>query len=173
VIGRLPTRAVKVKDSDLDPAILEVLREVRRSFEPYGWRVTVERAGKSLSFQFRNPLSPVLLGLGLGPKPEREELRQRLQRFLRDEDEFSKVQSARPPRNKRRLLGALRGGSAHNGWSRETFTQVVDLLYEARVIVRSELDWLTAVGPAVYPSWLSPPSSRRPSDAIEVDSTAD
>jgi hypothetical protein len=168
-----PTRAVKVKDRELDPAIREVLREARRSLAPYGWRVTVERAGKSLSFEFRNPLSPILLGLGLGANPERGELRQTLQRFLKDEDEFSRVQSARPPRNKRRLLGALRGGSAHNEWSPETFSQVIDLLYEARVIVRSEFDWLTTVGPAVYPSWLSSPSSGRRSGGIEADSTSD
>jgi hypothetical protein len=173
VAGTLPTRAVKVKDRELDPVIREVLREVRRSLAPHGWRVTVERAGKNLSFEFRNPLSPILLGLGLGPKPERGELRQRLQRFLKDEEEFSRVQSARPPRNKRRLLGALRGGSAHNEWSLETFSQVIALLYEARVIVRSEFDWLTAVGPAVDPSWLSSPSSSRRSGAIEVDSTSD
>jgi hypothetical protein len=71
--------------------------------------------------------------------------------YLDRKDEFQKIKGARPPRRKRKLLGALRGGAAHYGWSRDTFDQVTDLLYEARVLYREEWDWLRAVGPASLP----------------------
>lgn len=165
---QLPKRAIKVQDRALDPSILQVLHEARRAVGADGWAVRVERTGTALSFEFRSPLSPVQLGLGLGPNPHSKDLGRRLRSFLKDEEEFSRVPAAQPPPKKRRLLGAMRGGAASYGWSTEMFGQVVDLLYEARVIGRAEWDWLKSVGPAVNPSWLSPPSPASAKVATEV-----
>jgi hypothetical protein len=137
------------EDSEsLTPEIREIVEEVRQTEGGRGWTVIAVHGPGGLRLQFANPLSPAFLGLGLGHDPDPSDARGRLVRYLDVQPEFVALRGARPPRGKRGLLGALRGGAGSYGWSSQTFREVTDLLYEARVITREEADWLQAVGPA-------------------------
>jgi hypothetical protein len=130
------------------PEIREIVEEVRQTLGERGWTVTAVLGPGGLRLEFANPLSPALLTLGLGPDPVPSDVRERLLTYIDVQPEFVALRGARPPRGKRGLMGALRGGAGSYGWSSQTFREVTDLLYEARVITREEADWLQAVGPA-------------------------
>src|SRR6266516_3760279 len=55
----LIVKGVRLADEDLSESLHELLAEVRAELGPYGWSVYAEQLGKQLSFEFRNPLSPV------------------------------------------------------------------------------------------------------------------
>jgi len=133
----------------LAPEIGKVIEQFREDVHARGWTVSaVLGTGGRLRLEFANPLSPTLLGLGLGDHPVPSDVSERVARYIDVEPEFVALSRARPPRGKRKLLGALRGGAGSYGWSSKTFREVTDLLYETRVITREEADWLQTVGPA-------------------------
>lgn len=141
-------KAVKISDNLLDLPIRQVLDEARTAFEPYGWTIHAEKIGTHLSFEFNNPLSPVETGFvfesGLTPAEIKEQLKEHTA-----DPEFARVNSAPPPRRRRRVLGQLRWSATWYDWSNEVFLQVVEFLRGSRTISAEEGDWLEAVGPYV------------------------
>ena len=135
----------------LTPEMRGILDEIRQLVHLHGWTIRVVHSGAGLRLEFVSPLSPVLIGFGLGSNPVPDVVRKEVLEYIDVQPEFVAVRKARPPRGKRKLLGALRGGAGSYGWSPQVFREVTDLLYEARVITRQEADWLQMVGPAALP----------------------
>lgn len=92
-----------------------------------------------------------MISFGIGPGEHHDKLRSRMHDFMSQEDEFLATRAAMPPRRKRRLLGAIRGGAGSYGWADPVYRQVTNLLYETHVLSREELAWLQTVGPAGVP----------------------
>jgi hypothetical protein len=140
----------KVADDDLEPGIRRVLDEIRAAFEPDGWKVHVERpASQNLSFEFRNPLSPIATGMVFKSDLPPAELRQRLDEHVQEEPEFAHMKRFDPPRRKRELLSSVRWAATWYGWSDRVFEEVLDSLLGLRVLSREEWTWLMKVGPTV------------------------
>lgn len=148
---RKPTR---VLEKDLSPAIRRLLGAIRKDLQPHGWTVDVQKSGEHLSFEFRNPLSPVRSGLVFNPGRPTSELKRDLETHISEEPEFAHTKMARPPRRKREFIGGLRWAATSYGWSNEVFHEVVGTLRHFRLLSRDEFDWLSAVGPDVLPEQL-------------------
>src|SRR5437867_8402727 len=116
-----PVKAIRVADEDLSPSIRRLLIDVRNDVEPSGWSVHVEQSGKWLSFEFRNPLSPVATGMVFDPSRPILDIKGELTEHLAAEPEFAHTKLATPPRRKRELLGGLRWAATSYGWSTKVF----------------------------------------------------
>ena len=141
--------AVRVVDEDLNPGIRRLLFGVRKELEPFGWRVHIERSGKQLSFEFRNPLSPVSTGMLFDPGRPLKDINEELIQHVSAEAEFARTKMARPPRRQRELIGGIRWAATSYGWSRKVFREVIDTLRHFRVLSNDEWEWLNTVGPDV------------------------
>lgn len=140
-------RGVKVADEDLDPAIREVLEDMRDAFGPYGWMVHAERRGDNFSFEFSNPLSTMASGIHFDSHRSAIEVRKQLDEHMSSEPEFAQTRLVDPPRRKRHLLGGLRYAANWYGWKDSVFQEMIDTLVGLRVLSREEGTCLTAVGP--------------------------
>jgi len=142
-------RAVKVADEDLNPELLGLLRGVRDELEPYGWSVHIEKSGRHMSVEFRNPLSPVSTGMVFDPSQPVSEVKQELAVHVSDEPEFAHTKLALAPRRKRQLIGGIRWAATSYGWSRKVFLEVIDTLRVFSALSEDEWQWLKTVGPDV------------------------
>jgi hypothetical protein len=138
-----------VSDDSLRPSIRRLLTKVRSELDPYGWRIHVERRGKQLSFEFRNPLSPIATGWIFDPDRPALQLGQELTEQLNAESEFARTKTASAPHRRRQLIGGIRWAAASYGWPDNVFREVVDTLRHYRVLANDEWEWLIAVGPQV------------------------
>jgi hypothetical protein len=144
-----PIKGVRVADDDLSEAIRALLMYLRNDLEPYGWSIHAEQFGKQLSFEFRNPLSPVSTGLMFDPSRSISDIRDELTERLSEEPEFAHTKKATPPRRKRDLIGGIRWAATSYGWSRRVFQEVIDTLRTLSVLSEDEWQWLKTVGPDV------------------------
>ena len=143
-------RGVRVRREDsLAPSTRKLLTHLRKELGPHGWSIYVERRSKQLSFEFRNPLSPVASGWGFDPDRPTPELRAELAEFLKGESEFARTKMASPPRRRRQLVGGIRWASTSFGWSDQVFYELIDTLRHFRVLAGDEWEWLNTVGPQV------------------------
>ena len=142
-------KGIRVADEDLRAGIRGLLTYVRNDLGPFGWSVHVERFGKQLSFEFRNPLSPVSTGMMFDPGRRLSDIKQELTVHLSEEPEFAHTKMAAPPRRKRELAGGIRWAATSYGWSRKVFREVIDTLRTFRVLSDDEWEWLKTVGPDV------------------------
>jgi len=155
-----PVRRGRVRDSELEPYVSELLDHARKAVEPGGWTVHVERS-HYVSLVFTSPLSPEIIGFSLTRQANPDRDRRRLSNFLKKDSEIARLAKVAPPSGKKRLLGGVRGSAATYGWSDETYEQVVNMLAEVRAITTEEWEWLTAVGPAVFPEHVRDEMSQR------------
>jgi hypothetical protein len=142
-------KGVRLADEDLSETIRGLLTEVRNELGPYGWSVHAEQRGKQLSFEFRNPLSPVSSGLIFDPQRSISDIRDELIENLAEEPEFAHTKLAMPPRRKRDLIGGIRWAATSYGWSRRVYDEVIDTLRTFSVLSEDEWHWLKTVGPDV------------------------
>ena len=140
---------IRLADEDLTASIRRLLTGVRNEFGPYGWSVYVEQRGKQLSFEFRNPLSPVSTGMMFDPRLSISQVRDQPAEHVSAEPEFAHTKLAKPPRRKRHLIGGIRWAATSYGWSRKVFQEVIDTLQGFKVISADEWEWLKTVGPDV------------------------
>ncbi len=143
-------RGVRLADEDLSQSLLGLLTEVRAELGPYGWTVYAEQYGKQLSFEFRNPLSPVSTGMMIfDPQRSIADIRSELTENLAEEPEFAHTKLATPPRRKRDIIGGIRWAATSYGWSKKVFEEVIDTLRTFSVLSEDEWHWLKTVGPHV------------------------
>lgn len=146
-----PVKRRRIADDALSTDIRRLLIEARNDLAPYGWSVHVEEAGKTLSFEFRNPLSPVSTGMHFDADRTPSEVKKELDEHFESEPEFARTKLANPPRRKRELIGGLRWAATSYGWSRKVFQDVIDTLRHFHVLSDDEWTWLNTVGPDVLP----------------------
>jgi hypothetical protein len=144
-----PARGVRLADENLSTHIRGLLTKVRNDLGPYGWSVYVDQRGKQLSFEFRNPLSPVSTGMVFDPSRSIADIRKELAEHLNGEPEFAHTKLATPPRRKRNLIGGIRWAATSYGWSQKVFQEVIDTLRGFKVLSEDEWQWLKTVGPDV------------------------
>src|SRR5258708_6750222 len=96
--ARKPAEANRVADEDLSPGIRGLLMNLRIDLEPYGWSVHAERSGKHVSFEFRNPLSPLWSGCVFDPTRPISEIRNDLAVHVGEQPEFARTRLAVGPR---------------------------------------------------------------------------
>ncbi len=142
-------RGVRLADEDLSAGIRGLLTVVRKEFGPYGWSVYVEQRGRQLSFEFRNPLSPVSTGMMFDPRRSITDIRDELTKHISEEPEFAHTKLAKPPRRKRDVMGGIRWAATSYGWSQKVFQEVIDTLRGFKVLSEDEWQWLKTVGPDV------------------------
>jgi hypothetical protein len=142
-------KGIRLADEDLSESLLGLLTEVRAELGPYGWSVYAEQYGKQLSFEFRNPLSPVSRGMVFDPQRSISDIRNELTENLAEEPEFAHTKLAMPPRRKRDIIGGIRWAATSYGWSRKVFEEVIDTLRTFSVLSEDEWHWLKTVGPDV------------------------
>lgn len=147
---RKGAKGTRVADDSLSVGIQELLTEVRSELGSFGWTIHVERRGKRLTFEFRNPLSPLWTGWTFDEDRPLSELREELTEQLTD-PELVRTKSASPPRRKRELIGGLRWAATSYGWSDSVFREVIDTLRRFRVLAGDESGWLKTVGAQVLP----------------------
>jgi hypothetical protein len=109
----------------------------------------VEQSGRQLSFEFRNPLSPVSNGMMFERSRSISDIKRQLAEGIREEPEFARTKMATPPRRKRQLIGGIRWAATSYGWSRKVFREVIDTLRALSVLSEDEWQWLKTVGPDV------------------------
>jgi hypothetical protein len=142
-------KATRVSDAKLSPAVRRFLTIVRKEVEPDGWSVHVEKAGKNLSLEFRNPLSPVWTGISFDPDQPLAAMRADIEYHMSAEPEFARMKKAPPPARRRRVIGGLRWAATSYGWSDRVFRQVIDTLHHFRLLADDEVSWLKTIGPQV------------------------
>lgn len=142
-------KGTRVPDDSLPMGIQDLLAEARGDLGSFGWTIHVERRGKALTFEFRNPLSPVWSGWNFDEDRPVAQLEEDLRGHLNAEPEFLRTKAGTPPRRKRRLVGGLRWAATSYGWSDKVFREVIDTLRYFRTLARDEWEWLNAVGPHV------------------------
>ena len=146
-----PVKRRRIADNALSTGIRRLLIEARNDLAPHGWSVHVEGAGKNMSFEFRNPLSPVWIGMHFDADRTPSEVKKELDEHIKSEPEFARTKLANPPRKKRELIGGLRWAATSYGWSRKVFQDVIDTLRHFHVLSDDEWTWLNTVGPDVLP----------------------
>src|SRR5579864_6722398 len=101
-----PAKRRRVPEKALSADTLDLLTELRTDLGPYGWTVHVEGSrGKNLSFEFRNPLSPVYSGIHFDSGRPHSEVRDQVLEQLNAQPEFARTKMAKPPRRRRALIG--------------------------------------------------------------------
>jgi hypothetical protein len=142
-------KGVRLADEELSESLLGLLTEVRAELGPYGWSVYAEQYGTQLSFEFRNPLSPVSRGMVFDPQRSISDIRNELTDNLAEEPEFAHTKLAMPPRHKRDIIGGIRWAATSYGWSKKVFEEVIDTLRTFSVLSEDDWHWLKTVGPDV------------------------
>jgi hypothetical protein len=145
-------KGVRLADEDLSESLLGFLMEVRAELGPYGWSIYAEQYGTQLSFEFRNPLSPVSRGMVFDPQRSISDIRNELTDNLAEEPEFAHTKLAVRPRRKRDLIGGIRWAATSYGWLRRVYDEVIDTLRTFSVLSEDEWHWLRTVGPDVLRS---------------------
>ncbi|HEV2217304.1 MAG TPA: hypothetical protein VGV88_06995 [Candidatus Dormibacteraeota bacterium] len=147
--AKKPLKSHRVPDTRLSPAVRRFLAIVRKDLEPFGWSVHVQKSGKDMRLEFRNPLSPVASGIGFDPSQPVPAMMAELREQMEAEPEFARTRTARAPAKVRPLIGGLRWAATSYGWTDKLFGEVIDLLRHFRVLADDEWTWLNTIGPHV------------------------